>query len=74
MSLNPYKRLLALLPTYPLLVGQVIEVTNGVALIQMPGGGREQARGAATVGQRVFFRDGQIEGLAPDLPVELIEV
>jgi hypothetical protein len=71
---NPYARLLALLPTRPLLVGEVIDVVGGVATIEMPGGGRDFARGEAVVGQRVFFRDGNIEGAAPVLPVELISV
>ena len=74
MSQNPYARLIALLPKRPLLVGEVVDFSNGVAVIEMPGGGKDTARGTATVGQRVYFRDGQIEGPAPTLPVELIEV
>jgi hypothetical protein len=69
MFRNPYARLLGLLPTRPLLVGEVLSVTDGVAVIGLPGGGTERARGAATAGQRVFFRDGAIEGLAPALTV-----
>lgn len=74
MSQNPYNRLIALLPKRPLLVGTVLDFANGVAVIEMPGGGLDTARGEATVGQRVYFRDGSIEGPAPLLPVELIEV
>ena len=74
MSQNPYARLIALLPKRPLLVGEVVDFNNGVAVIEMPGGGLDTARGTATLGQRVYFRDGQIEGPAPTLPVELIEV
>lgn len=74
MNLNPYARLVALLPKRPLLVGEVIEFANGVAVIEMPGGGLDTARGSATVGQRVYFRDGQIEGVAPVLPVEIISI
>ena len=74
MSQNPYARLIALLPKRPLLVGEVVDINNGVAVIKMPGGGLDTARGTATLGQRVYFRDGQIEGPAPTLPVELIEV
>lgn len=72
--LNPYRQLLALIPNPPLLVGDVVAVADGVATIEEPGGGRSQARGNTTVGARVFFRDGVIEGPAPTLPVELIEV
>jgi hypothetical protein len=71
---NPYKRLLALIPNPPLQVGEVLTYADGVATIQVPGGGTAQARGTATVGDRVFFRDGLIEGPAPDLPVEVIEI
>ena len=74
MSQNPYSRLIGLLPKRPLLVGTVLDYNNGVAVIEMPGGGLDSARGEATVGQRVYFRDGSIEGPAPLLPVELIEV
>ena len=74
MSFNPYKRLIGLLPQRPLQVGEVIAVSGGVCTIELPGGGTDKARGEATVGARVFFRDGLIEGAAPSLPIELIEV
>lgn len=74
MSFNPFKRLLALLPNPPLQVGEVIQYADGVATIEVPGGGIAQARGETTVGAKVFFRDGSIEGPAPDLPVEVIEI
>lgn len=72
--LNPYKRLLALIPDPPLLVGDVLIYADGVATIQVPGGGIAQARGETTEGARVFFRDGVIEGPAPTLPIEVIEI
>jgi uncharacterized protein YijF (DUF1287 family) len=71
---NPYKRLLALIPNAPLQVGDVIDYDDGVATIELPGGGIAQARGTTTVGARVFFRDGVVEGTAPDLPIEVIEL
>ncbi len=71
---NPYKRLLALIPNPPLQVGEVIAYGDGVATIEVPGGGIAQARGETDVGAKVFFRDGLIEGPAPDLPVEVIEI
>lgn len=74
MSSNPYKALLNLLPGRPLQVGVVSSVTGGVATIALPGGATVQARGDASVGERVFVRDGAIEGQAPNLPVETIEV
>jgi hypothetical protein len=74
MPRNPYKALRALVPDPPLLVGTVVGVADGTATIEMPGGGLEQARGAASPGDRVFFRGGAIEGPAPELPIVLIEV
>lgn len=72
--MNPYKRLINLLPGRPLLIGEVIFYADGVATIQMVDGGVTQARGDANVGDKVFFREGAIEGPAPALPEEIIEV
>lgn len=74
MAFNPYKKLLGLLPQRPLQVGDVIAFDNGIATIELPGGGQEQARGDVAIGDRVFFRDGLVEGPAPTLTVEEIEV
>lgn len=71
---NVYTQLIRLLPNAPLQVGQVIAVDGGVATIELPGGGRVQARGDAAVGQRVFCRDGVIEGAAPDMPFVSITI
>lgn len=74
MLRNPYRLLRELLPEPPLQVGTVLAVDGGVAAIELPGGGRLQARGQASVGDRVFVRAGAIEGEAPALPLEVIEV
>lgn len=74
MLRNPYRLLRELLPEPPLQVGTVLAVDGGVATIELPGGGRLQARGQASVGDRVFVRAGAIEGEAPALPLEVIEV
>ena len=70
---NLFKRFQDLIPTYPLRVGDVTAYADGVATIQEMGG-VAKARGEATVGDRVFFRNGAIEGPAPDLTIEIIEV
>jgi hypothetical protein len=57
-----------------LLVGTVAFIDNGTASITLPGGGVVRARGTATVGQQVFVRNRVIEGPAPSLPVEVIEI
>ena len=75
MSLrNPLFDFQALLPARPLQVGTVIAVTGETATVELPGGGRLQARGQATVGARVFVRDGAIEGGAPNLTYVEAEV
>lgn len=72
--MNPYKLLKDILPDPRLEVGEVVAIADGIATIELPGGGTVQGRGDATIGQQVFVRDGVIEGDAPSLPVELIEV
>lgn len=52
----------------------MINVANGIVTVQLPGGGLVKARGSSTVGARVFVRDDVIEGTAPSLPVEIIEI
>jgi len=72
--MNPFKRLLNLLPQRPRQVGDAVAAGGGVCSIQLPGGGVITARGAATVGDHVFVRDGVIEGEAPTLGFVEIEV
>lgn len=72
--MNPYRALIALLPTFPLQVGNVVAINDGIATVQLPGGNSVQVRGQTNVGAYVFFRDGVIEGPAPNLPIETIEV
>lgn len=74
MIRNPYKRLLGLLPTYPRSVGEVISSADGKVIVELPDGGRLTALGEGTVGTNVFVRDGVVEGPAPALTIEVIEV
>lgn len=74
MSSNPYQVFKRLIPTYPLQVGAVISGGSGAYIIELPGGGRLNALGVATVGTQVYVRNGVIEGPAPTLPIEIIEV
>lgn len=71
---NPYARLLALIPNPPLQVGTVLEYNDGVALLSVPGGGIALARGETTVGAQVFFIGDSIQGPAPTLTLEVIEL
>jgi len=74
MSRNLFKQFINLIPNPPLEAGEVLSIDSGIATVELPGGGLITARGAATVGQQVFVRDGVIEGAATLLPIELIEV
>jgi hypothetical protein len=71
---NVYARFMRLLPGRPLLVGTVTAYADGVATLEMLGGGVVLARGEATIGNKYFFREGAIEGPAPDLPEDIVEV
>lgn len=71
---NVYEQFRQLLPDAPLQVGTVIEVGTGVVSVQLPGGGFTRARGNASVGRKVFVRDGVLEAVAPNLALEIIEI
>ncbi len=71
---NIYREFLALLPKRPRYVGTVIASTPTGATVQLPGGGVLHVLGQASIGQRVFVRDGAIEGPAPNLPYASAEV
>jgi len=66
---NAYAQFLKLLPQTPLQAGTVLTSSGGSVVVELPGGGRTQARGEAPVGSHVFVRDSVIEGPAPDLPI-----
>ena len=71
---NLYEQIRQLMPGPPLQAGTVIDVATGVVTVQLPGGGVVKARGTSVVDARVFVRDDVIEGTAPSLPVEIIEI
>ncbi|GAC1369742.1 MAG: hypothetical protein NVSMB36_19270 [Escherichia coli] len=71
---NLFKTFKDLIPDPPLMVGTVSAVVAGQCVINLPGGGQVAGRGAATVGEKVFVRDGFIEGVAPNLTMEIIEI
>lgn len=66
---NLHKQLLDLLAPGRVQIASVVSVADGLAVLQLPGGGRTRARGTATVGIKVFVMDGVIQGPAPNLPV-----
>lgn len=74
MPKNLFRQFLDLIPDPALQVGTVQSISDNMATLEMPGGGFLKARGPAMVGQTVFVRGGVIEGPAPALPVELIDI
>lgn len=74
--MNLIKRLRNLFPGAPLLIGTVTEThADGTLTVQLAGGGQLRVRGDGfEEGDRVFVRDGVIEGSAPALPVIQIEI
>lgn len=73
--LNPAKQFFALLPQRPLMVGTVSAVDGAICTVSLPGGGSLQARGTGwSTSDRVFVRDGVIEGEAPSLTYVEAEV
>ena len=71
---NLYEQFRQLIPDPPLQAGTVVGVGSGVVTVAMPGGGLIKARGSAAIGQNVFVRDDAVEGIAPALMLELIEI
>ena len=77
MSTNLYRALRELLPESPLQVATVtaVHTATGDSTITWPGGSTQRVRGVGVaVGLNVFVRDGVIEGAAPSLTLEVIEV
>jgi hypothetical protein len=72
---NLWRQFKALLPDSPLVVGKVaVRNGDGSLTVTTLDGGQLRVSGSASVGDRVFVRDGQITGQAPDLPTIDIEI
>lgn len=75
--MNLLTRLRALFPADALLAATYVSANaDGTHSVAMPGGGGMNVRGEGsyTAGTRLYIRAGLIEGEAPDLPFEEIEV
>lgn len=70
---NPFIQLKALFAPARVQVGEVSAYADGVATVDLPGGGQLRARGQSSVGTQVFVQAGVIQGPAPALPV-LVDV
>ena len=77
MNTNLYRALRELIPDAPLQVATVssVDYATGTSTITWPGGTQQTVRGTGVaIGSRAFVRDGVIEGIAPALTPETIEV
>ena len=74
---NLYRALRELLPQAPLQVATIssVDFGTGSSTITWPGGTQQVVRGTSVgTGSCAFVRDGVIEGPAPELVFETIEV
>ena len=71
---NLFRDFANLFPDPALQVATVTATSGDLATVTLPGGGVLQVRGAATVGQKVFIRNGVIEAEAPSLPLVTLEI
>jgi hypothetical protein len=77
MSTNLYRALRELLPEAPLQVATVtaVHAATGDSTITWPGGSQQRVRGVSVAaGGLAFVRNGLIDGPAPALTLEVIEV
>lgn len=74
--MNPYLRLIELLPSSPLQIGTVTaHNSDGTSTVLLISGGTQAVRGqTVAVSAKAFFRNGLIEGEAPNLSGVVIEV
>jgi len=66
---NAFVQLKELLAPGRVQIATVVSVADGMAVLELPGGGQIRARGDASGSGKVFVQDGVIQGPAPDLPV-----
>lgn len=72
--MNIYKRLRGILPVARTDVGTVVSLYTDGCRVELQGGGYVRVKGEATVGSKVFIKDGQVVSVAPDLTGVEIEV
>ena len=73
-KVNLFRQFEKLLPARPLLIGTVQAASADGLMVELMSGAQVRARGEAAVGERVFVRDGAVEGPPPAMPVIYVEV
>lgn len=74
--MNTWAKFRALLPSDPLLVGEVTaHNADGTSDVQLPGAITIRVQGQdVSVGNQAFVQSGRIQGVAPDLPGSSVAV
>lgn len=55
-------------------VGLCVDAEFGSCTIELIGGSRIRVVGAGTTGKKYFIKDGRLDGEAPDLDVQFIDI
>ena len=63
-----------LIPSDPLVVGEVTSSSGDTHVCTLIDGGIVVVRGKASAGQKVFIKGDLIQGVAPNLTLEVIDV
>ena len=72
---NLWREFARLLPDAPLLLGSVLaDHGDGTVTVELMAGGLLRVTGSGEVGSRVFVRNGDVIGPAPNLPMVAIEI
>lgn len=74
MSFNLYQRLRSLFPGSRRQIGTVTGISGSTVTVQLPDGSSTMVIGSAQVGTEVYFSNGVVDGVAPSLPVVVIEI
>ena len=72
--MNLYKLLRSFVPESPLQIGTILSSANQSTRVELPGGGIVEVRGSGAVNDKVFIRNGRIEGPAPSLAQVTIDI
>jgi hypothetical protein len=73
-SSNRWIAFKSLLPKDPLLVGTITSTTGTTSIVSLIDGGVLNVRGTGNVNDKVYIRAGQIQGVAPNLPLNTIVI
>lgn len=72
--MNPFKKLLSVLPSDAVDVGTITTVLSDGVIVELQSGGTIRVKGGGSVGQRVYIKAGAVIGAAPQLNGSTIEV